>query len=964
MSEFLSTDELAGVGQIRQAFKGRIPALLDTDFNLRRWWNGHGRNLAVITEKFDSYLKNRKVMGFDEPGFMESFYNKQEHRDILQYFGMSKIGPVVNEKDNGIVFVESGEIDKHVTYTYPVGKYLKVFFTCCELVLQTILKQERESGKPSHGICIFDMGPLHISNHINPLSNCNKVFKARALIWEDNYPDMIQHIVVVNSPFFLGVIWKVAKFLLKEKQQKLIHFNRNDSIKEILHEDVIPVAFGGKRMDLEYTERTDCCNEIKRVTPELFYKNGTVWTMLGIDAPTMTSVSIKANSQCKMRCAPKELNGQNIIAWQFSVSDQLEFVILKDDEQVYPCLKMITTECDDEDVLHCSDADDDYNLVFKNHNRFTDADGRWLLLRRCKRLHLCGRGPAPNRRRQPSLPPTSLRAQCRPSLPASSPTQRTPTNNRFDLVGSSTGPAGFFAMGKKCFICKKKCTGDIFKTEAEKYIHIACFQCNKCSRPLTETGFFTSPDGTLLCPDDYRSVSSPLNVVAEQPKVERHEELPSPPLASPTACAACDQPLHTGQVLLALDQSWHVWCFKCAECDAVLQGEYMTHEGKPLCLRDYNVKHGVKCYECDKFIAGKVLQAGIYKFHPTCARCSRCGNHFGDGAEMYMQGDEIWHPDCEHSRVTENLAPSPKNGSLRARPGPKYQTQFGQHLTYMYLLPEAEQTYLKHPIAPHPPQPAQFHTPQAPIKIRKSRLSMLKTGMQRLTEDLERTTPRAKSPHMDNEEPIEMAHYPAGHAPAPDEIPAIERDDFPAPPYPYAVEAPSRHLNRPKPWMAWQGRDKAATTSIPFFHVPASLSEGGRAATLPNGYQYGHNLSMENLDTTISSHYSEHSLSTAPSGTLPAGYAARSSSTAGPRTAQVPAALRSSLPDMSKPVKAYPLIELQTTNKKLPDDVDRQHLERHLNREEFEDLFSMTPIEFYKLPEWKRINLKRKLKLF
>ncbi|TMS36490.1 hypothetical protein L596_003640 [Steinernema carpocapsae] len=161
---------------------------------------------------------------------------------------------------------------------------------------------------------------------------------------------------------------------------------------------------------------------------------------------------------------------------------------------------------------------------------------------------------------------------------------------------------------KKCHICKKKCTGDIFKTETDKFVHIACFKCKKCSRPLSETGFFTAPDDSFLCPDDYRSIASPLNVQAEQPTVERHEELPSPPLASPTACAACDQPLHSGQVLLALDQSWHVWCFKCAECDVVLQGEYMTHEGKPLCLRDYNLKHGVKCYECEKFIAGKVLQ--------------------------------------------------------------------------------------------------------------------------------------------------------------------------------------------------------------------------------------------------------------------------------------------------------------------------------------------------------------------
>lgn len=35
----------------------------------------------------------------------------------------------------------------------------------------------------------------------------------------------------------------------------------------------------------------------------------------------------------------------------------------------------------------------------------------------------------------------------------------------------------------------------------------------------------------------------------------------------------------------------------------------------------------------------------------------------------------------------------------------------------MYMLPEAEQTNLKHPISPHPPQPTQFHTPQGNVPL-------------------------------------------------------------------------------------------------------------------------------------------------------------------------------------------------------------------------------------------------------
>lgn len=46
-------------------------------------------------------------------------------------------------------------------------------------------------------------------------------------------------------------------------------------------------------------------------------------------------------------------------------------------------------------------------------------------------------------------------------------------------------------------------------------------------------------------------------------------------------------------------------------------------------------------------MTGKVLQAGDnHHFHPTCARCTKCGDPFGDGEEMYMQGGAIWHPRC------------------------------------------------------------------------------------------------------------------------------------------------------------------------------------------------------------------------------------------------------------------------------------------------------------------------------
>lgn len=53
------------------------------------------------------------------------------------------------------------------------------------------------------------------------------------------------------------------------------------------------------------------------------------------------------------------------------------------------------------------------------------------------------------------------------------------------------------------------------------------------------------------------------------------------------------------------------------------------------------------CVYCKRFICGKVLQAGNSQyFHPTCARCYKCGDTFLPGEEMYLQGEVIWHPRC------------------------------------------------------------------------------------------------------------------------------------------------------------------------------------------------------------------------------------------------------------------------------------------------------------------------------
>ncbi|XP_024153190.1 actin-binding LIM protein 1a isoform X20 [Oryzias melastigma] len=73
-----------------------------------------------------------------------------------------------------------------------------------------------------------------------------------------------------------------------------------------------------------------------------------------------------------------------------------------------------------------------------------------------------------------------------------------------------------------------------------------------------------------------------------------------------------------------------------------------------------------------------------------------------------------------------------------------------------------------------------------------------------------------------------------------------------------------------------------------------------------------------------------------------------------------------SMPNMLEP-KVYPYEMLMITSRgraKLPRDVDRTRLERHLAPETFFDIFGMEMEEFDRLPLWKRNDMKKKAKLF
>ncbi|XP_017139955.1 actin-binding LIM protein 3 isoform X2 [Drosophila miranda] len=742
--------------------------------------------------------------------------------------------------------------------------------------------------------------------------------------------------------------------------------------------------------------------------------------------------------------------------------------------------------------------------------------------------------------------------------------------------------------GTKCATCQQYVEGEVVSTMGKTY-HQKCFTCSKCQQPFKSGSKVTNTGKEVLCehcvsggapvsPTRQKTVSSPAPPAESPTRATAHQQLTGGVVShkahlkedyDPNDCAGCGELLKEGQALVALDRQWHVSCFRCKACQVVLNGEYMGKDAVPYCEKCYQKGFGVKCAYCNRFISGKVLQAGDnHHFHPTCARCTKCGDPFGDGEEMYLQGSAIWHPRCgpgpsesgiilnggggntsvvggasngnftdtECDRMSSSAlsemyirSRTPSiNGSLYSSSRKHYRTvspglilrEYGRPIgedisriyTYSYLtdaphyLRKPIDPYDKTPLSPHFHRPASYATTSNAGSVAGSRPpsrphSRTRSAMKVLVDAIRSETPRPKSPGMNNEEPIELSHYPDAKKPLPGEQPKIERDDFPAPPYPYtdperrrrysdtykgvpvsddedenvqngkqtngnakndeeqrrlqreAAEleklnsgigsviakdlkehakhrkwkqnnldprnasrtpsaskeplyklryespigaSPSRHLDSQKPFYEDEMFDRSTSyrgslgkslgnapsyNAIHSYRSPPKPGYGFKTTTLPyirNGYSsdfsYG-GLGDKTHSTDLSCGKSEASVDSITEGdrrALMGGDMPASSTYSGALSYHYPQAglIRRSLPNMAhsmlvhEPAKIYPYHLLLITNYRLPSDVDRCNLERHLSDIEFEHILQCVRSEFYRLPQWRRNELKRRVKLF
>ncbi|XP_054867465.1 PDZ and LIM domain protein 5a isoform X9 [Amphiprion ocellaris] len=126
------------------------------------------------------------------------------------------------------------------------------------------------------------------------------------------------------------------------------------------------------------------------------------------------------------------------------------------------------------------------------------------------------------------------------------------------------------------------------------------FNCAHCRTSLADVGF-VEEQGSVHCEHCYEEFFAP-------------------------TCSRCQTKI-LGEVINALKQTWHVYCFLCARCQQPIRNNtFHLEDGEPYCERDFYSLFGTGCHGCEFPIeAGdKFLEALGYTWHDTCFVCAVC----------------------------------------------------------------------------------------------------------------------------------------------------------------------------------------------------------------------------------------------------------------------------------------------------------------------------------------------------
>ncbi|KAK7499112.1 hypothetical protein BaRGS_00009659 [Batillaria attramentaria] len=347
-----------------EQFKERVADIRKPDhddYELYKWLIAREYNVSKAEEMY------RNSMAYREKMRVDTILKEYTCPEVLKKYLTG--GFCGHDKEGSPVRVELyGYLDmKGIMYSAKKIDLEKAKIVECETIVQDWRQQSKLRGRRVDGLClIFDMEHTKM-----PWRPGLQMYLTMVMVLEDNYPEMMKRMFVVNAPRIFPLIYKLVRTVMTEHMRKKIHVltpsNTKETLLKYIDAEELPAYLGGLKTDPDGNPR--CATMIGQggPVPKEYY----LQTSEGEDQMEIANVS--RGSKVSL---PFEISKPgSAIRWEFKTDDyDIGFgVFLKTDKgrkEVQPVERVNSHMVPADGSIVCQETGT-YEVVFDNSFSWT-----------------------------------------------------------------------------------------------------------------------------------------------------------------------------------------------------------------------------------------------------------------------------------------------------------------------------------------------------------------------------------------------------------------------------------------------------------------------------------------------------------------------------------------------------------------------------------------------------------------
>ena len=166
----------------------------------------------------------------------------------------------------------------------------------------------------------------------------------------------------------------------------------------------------------------------------------------------------------------------------------------------------------------------------------------------------------------------------------------------------------------------------------DKVWHVECFVCLRCGDDFSSTGQFVAVNSEPFC-----VTCGEIRKSKKFNKKKREVITPNK-----QACFSCEQMFDKDdEIVVALNSWYHDRCFTCTKCDIRLQpNSFIALGDQPVCIECSSKLFSKVCNSCGKEITGNIVLALKQSWHPNCLTCIHCNQSIINLERVYHQDNQ------------------------------------------------------------------------------------------------------------------------------------------------------------------------------------------------------------------------------------------------------------------------------------------------------------------------------------